>query len=71
VTKSINEDLEVYAGLKNLLNFLPQDPLLRPFDPFDKTVSVDNPNGYTFDTSYNYAPMQGIRALVGIRWTVR
>jgi outer membrane receptor for ferrienterochelin and colicins len=71
VTKPINRDLEIYIGVKNLLNFLPQDPLLRPFDPFDKTISVNNPNGYTFDTSYNYAPLQGIRALVGVRWTIR
>ncbi len=71
VTKPINQDLEIYVGIKNLFNFLPQDPLLRPFDPFDKNMSINNPNGYTFDTSYNYAPLQGIRALVGVRWTIR
>ena len=71
VTKPINQDLEIYVGIKNLFNFLPQDPLLRPFDPFDKNVSINNPNGYTFDTSYNYAPLQGIRALFGVRWTIR
>ncbi len=70
VTKSINSGLEIYAGVKNLLNFLPNDPLLRPFDPFDKNILVDNPNGYSFDTSYNYAPMQGIRGMIGIRWTL-
>jgi outer membrane receptor for ferrienterochelin and colicins len=52
------------------LNFLPKDPLLRPFDPFDKNISVDSPNGYSFDTSYNYAPMQGIRGMIGVRWTI-
>jgi outer membrane receptor for ferrienterochelin and colicins len=71
VTKSINQDLEIYVGAKNLLNFLPKDPLLRPFDPFDKNVAIDNPNGYSFDTSYNYAPMQGIRGVIGMRWTIR
>ncbi len=70
ITKPISRDLEIYVGIKNLLNFLPQDPLLRPFDPFDKNISVDNPNGYTFDTSYGYAPMQGIRMLMGMRWTI-
>jgi outer membrane receptor for ferrienterochelin and colicins len=69
-TKTINQNLELYLGLKNLLNFLPKDPLLRPFDPFDKNISVDNPNGYSFDTSYNYAPLQGIRGIAGIRWTI-
>ncbi len=71
VTKPIHQDLEIYVGVKNLFNFLPEDPLLRPFDPFDKNVSTNNPNGYTFDTSYNYAPLQGIRALLGVRWTIR
>jgi outer membrane receptor for ferrienterochelin and colicins len=63
---------EVYGGVKNLLNFMPEDPLLRPFDPFNKDVNdpVDNPNGYTFDTSYNYAPLQGIRGFLGVRYTL-
>ncbi len=59
---------ELYAGLKNLLNFIPQDPILRPFDPFDKFINVNNPYGYTFDPSYNYAPVQGIRAFAGVRY---
>jgi outer membrane receptor for ferrienterochelin and colicins len=71
VSKPINKSLEVYAGVKNLLNFLPQNPILRPFDPFDKNVTINNPNGYTFDANYNYAPMQGIRGILGLRWTVR
>ncbi|MFM9840129.1 MAG: TonB-dependent receptor [Cyclobacteriaceae bacterium] len=71
VTKSMNSNLEIYAGVKNLLNFLPKDPLLRPFDPFDKNISIDNPNGFSFDTSYNYAPMQGIQGVIGVRWTIR
>ncbi|MFM7488116.1 MAG: TonB-dependent receptor plug domain-containing protein, partial [Cytophagales bacterium] len=71
VTKPINKNLEIYSAVKNLLNFLPENPLLRPFDPFDKNVGVDNPNGYSFDASYNYAPMQGIRGMMGVRWTIR
>lgn len=69
-TKKFNFGLEVYAGIKNLLNFMPKDPLMRPFDPFDKTANdtQTNPNGYVFDTSYNYAPMQGIRGFVGLRY---
>lgn len=64
--------IEVFAGIKNLFNFIPNDPLMRPFDPFDKYVSdpVNNPNGYTFDTSYNYASMQGIRGFAGLRYTL-
>ncbi len=62
--------LELFAGIRNLLNFIPKNPILRPFDPFDKTVSIDNPNSYTFDPSYNYAPVQGMTGYAGIRWTL-
>jgi outer membrane receptor for ferrienterochelin and colicins len=70
ITKTINPQLDMYVGVKNLLNFIPKDPFLRPFDPFDKYVSENNPNGYTFDTSYNYAPIQGAKAMLGLRWTI-
>jgi outer membrane receptor for ferrienterochelin and colicins len=70
VTKKY-KGFEVYVGLKNLWNFLPKNPILRPDDPFDKKTSVNNPNGYTFDTSYNYASVQGIRGFVGIRWLIK
>ena len=57
----------------NLLNFIPKDLILRPQDPFDKNVNdpISNPNGYTFDPSYNYAPVQGIKGFLGVRWTVK
>lgn len=62
---------EAYAGVRNLFNFLPRDPLMRPFDPFDRFADdpVGNPYGYTFDTAYNYAPMFGRRFFVGLIWT--
>jgi len=78
LTKRFANNLEIYGGAKNLLNFIPKDPILRPFDPFDKrafnpdgTPAADNPNGYTFDPSYNYAPVQGIKGFLGVRWTVK
>lgn len=79
-TKKLPSNLEIYAGIKNLWNFIPQNPLLRPFDPFDKRVvfdasgnpqpTADNPNAYTFDVAYNYAPVQTIRGFAGIRWNL-
>ncbi|PVY38926.1 outer membrane receptor for ferrienterochelin and colicins [Pontibacter virosus] len=69
-TKAVGEGLELYGGVKNLLNFMPKHPLMRPFDPFDRQVEVDNPHGYSFDTEYNYAPMQGRRFFLGIRYTL-
>jgi len=72
-TKSFKFGLEVYAGVKNMLNFMPQNPLMRPNDPFDKQANdpVSNPEGYTFDTTYNYAPLQGVRGFMGIRYIFR
>jgi len=73
LTKKIHKDLELYGGVKNLLNFVPANPIMRPQDPFDKQINdpVNNPHGYTFDPSYNYAPLQGIRGFIGLRWQVR
>ena len=74
--------LEVYGGLKNLLNFRPRaDAIARGHDPFDEQVEFDaagdplvtaaNPNGLVFDPSYVYASNVGRRVFVGLRWTVR
>lgn len=81
-TKKIGSQCEIYAGIKNLLNFRPRrDAIARPFDPFDKDVSFDqqgnalptpgNPYALTFDPSYVYAPNQGIRGFVGARFSIK
>lgn len=72
LTQRIGKQVEVYLGVKNLLNFIPQNPILRPEDPFDKRVNdpMNNPNGYTFDPSYNYAPVMGRRVMVGMRFNL-
>jgi outer membrane receptor for ferrienterochelin and colicins len=71
-TKKIKQQWELMIGIQNIFNFLPQDPIMRPFDPFDRMVNdpVSNPNGFTFDPSYNYAPMMGRRGVVGVRLNV-
>jgi outer membrane receptor for ferrienterochelin and colicins len=71
LTKKFKKGLEIYGGVKNLLNFLPEYPIMRPFDPFDKNVLVNNPNNYTFDPSYNFASVQKIRGFLGLRWNFR
>lgn len=74
ITTLLGEKWQFYAGLKNLLNYIPsEDPIMRPFDPFDKYVNdpINNPNGYTFDPGYNYAPMQGIRGFVGVKYVLK
>ncbi len=72
VSKTVKDKFEVYVGAKNILNFIPQNPIMRPQDPFDKSANdaSTNPNGYTFDPSYNYAPIQGLRFYVGFRLTL-
>lgn len=76
---------EFYGGVKNLLNWTPDksSPFLiaRTNDPFDKQVQFDtagnaipnsnNPYGLTFDPSYVYAPTQGIRGFIGVRFTLK
>lgn len=73
LTKSFHNGWSLYGGIKNMFNFFPQSPLMRPFDPFDKKVNdaINNPNGYTFDAGYNYAPLQGVRAFAGIRYIIK
>jgi len=79
------ENIQIYAGLKNLLNWTPNkdNPFIiaRTKDPFDKDVQFDrngqaianinNPYGLTFDPSYVYAPNQGIRVFFGLRYSLK
>lgn len=83
-TKKIGENWDVYGGVKNLLNWTPNkgNPFIiaRTNDPFDKEVQFDtngqamvtpnNPYGLTFDPAYVYAPNQGIRGFLGVRYTL-
>jgi outer membrane receptor for ferrienterochelin and colicins len=71
-TKKFDYGLELYGGMKNVFDFIPKYALMRPFDPFNKNVNdpVNNPNGYTFDTSYNYASLQGRRMFLGVRYNL-
>ncbi|MFD3004020.1 TonB-dependent receptor, partial [Pontibacter toksunensis] len=74
--------MEVYGGVKNLLNFTPAAfSIARPHDPFDREVQFDgngqavatpgNPYALTFDPAYVYAPNQGIRGFLGVRFSIR
>lgn len=78
-------NLELYGGIKNIFNWTPSKhaPFLiaRAHDPFDNLVEFDpngnviptaeNPYGLTFDPSYIYAPNQGIRLFLGVRYLIR
>ncbi len=85
LTKWISKEVEIYGGVKNLLNWTPakNSPFLvaRAHDPFDKQVEYDangqaiatpeNPYALTFDPAYVYAPNQGIRFFAGLRFSLR
>ncbi|MCE6988190.1 TonB-dependent receptor [Dyadobacter sp. CY323] len=82
ITRKFDNGLEIYGGIKNLLNFTPpSNSIARANDPFDKNVKFDdqgqviatpdNPYRQTFDPSYVFAPNQGIRGFLGIRYTFR
>ncbi len=85
LTKSFASGLDLYGGVKNLLNWTPNkgNPFLiaRAHDPFDKQVQFDeagqamatpeNPYGLTFDPTYVYAPNQGIRWFFGLRYQLK
>lgn len=78
-------NMNFYAGIKNFLNWTPNkgNPFIiaRSNDPFDKEVQFDangqaiatatNPYGLTFDPSYVYAPNQGARIFLGVRYTLK
>ncbi|NTS42258.1 TonB-dependent receptor [Flavisolibacter sp. BT320] len=84
-TKWISAKLEIYAGVKNLLDWTPVkgNPFLiaRSHDPFDKNVVYDsagevqptaeNPYALTFDPSYVFAPNQGRRVFMGLRFHLK
>jgi outer membrane receptor for ferrienterochelin and colicins len=76
------DNLEFYGGIKNILNWTPNkgNPFIiaRADDPFDENVvldnqgnvvsTTDNPYALSFDPSYVYAPNQGRRLFLGLRY---
>lgn len=58
--KRFTNGLEFYCGVKNVFDFFPENPLLEPENPFGKN----------FDTSYNYASIQGVKAFLGVRYVI-
>lgn len=79
------KQIEIYGGIKNLLNWTPNkgNPFLiaRTTDPFDKkvqyaangqiTATAENPYALSFDPTYVYAPNQGIRLFIGGRISLK
>lgn len=81
LSKKLGDKWEIYGGVKNLLDFTPAaNSIARSFDPFDRNVvfggdgqvvpTTENPHALTFDPSYVYAPNQGRRGFLGLRFTL-
>jgi outer membrane receptor for ferrienterochelin and colicins len=85
LTYSGLKKLEIYGGVKNLLNWTPNkgNPFIiaRSNDPFNKEVqfgsngqviaTANNPYGLTFDPNYIYGPNQGMRSFLGVRYNLK
>ena len=73
---------ELYAGVKNILNFKPpSNSIARAFDPFDTDIEFgsngqvittpNNPNALSFDPSYVYYSNQGTNGFLGVRYHIK
>jgi outer membrane receptor for ferrienterochelin and colicins len=82
LTKDFSSGISVYGGIKNLLNYTPPaNSIARAFDPFDKNVEFNsqgdvvptpnNPNALSFDPTYVFAPNQGRRVFLGVRFQMK
>ena len=81
LTKTFLNGMQVYGGVKNLLDYTPPaNSIARSFDPFDRGVEFaadgsvvatpQNPQALTFDPTYVYASNQGRRWYLGWRWAL-
>jgi outer membrane receptor for ferrienterochelin and colicins len=85
LSRHMSRNVEIFAGVKNLLNWTPAKStpfiIARSHDPFDKRLEYDasgnikstaeNPYALSFDPSYVYAPIQGLRVFAGVRFNVK
>ena len=66
-TYRINKQLQVYAGVKNIFNYVAKNLYVNLEDPFDDRSEVYG--GLQFDTEYNYTPQQGVTGYAGITYS--
>ena len=61
VSKTFANNLDIYLGAENLLNFRQDDPI----------ISVENPFGEFFDSSLVWGPVFGRNIYAGLRYTIK
>ncbi|MEA5457782.1 TonB-dependent receptor [Arcicella sp. LKC2W] len=75
ISRRFNNGLQIYAGAKNLFNFFPEQKIVYQSNEL-RSEQIKNsalgtfPKGYYFNTDASYAPMQGIRGFLGVRWNL-
>ena len=62
VTKEVNKSFSFYVAVKNVLNYTQR---------YSPIVDYENPFSDSFDTSYNYGPLQQRRFLLGVRLNIK
>ncbi len=60
--------IQLYAGIKNVFNYVPEHLLVNVDDPFNDRASAQG--GLQFDTEYNYTPQQGRTGYLGLRFSL-
>lgn len=61
------DKLQIYGGIKNLLDYKPKYALVNTSDPFND--KADTFGSLQFDTEYNYTPQQGRTGFLGLRYS--
>jgi len=70
-TKKLTNSFDIYGGVKNLLNFTPaRNSINNANNPFDIGIDTEANPELAFDPSYVYASNQGIRAFLGVRYSI-
>ena len=70
-TKKLTNSFDIYVGVKNLLNFTPaRNSINNANNPFDIGIDTEANPELAFDPSYVYASNQGIRAFIGVRYSI-
>ena len=75
ISRRFNNGLQIYAGLKNLFNFFPEQKIVYQAKELRseqiKTSALSTlPQGYYFNTDASFAPIQGIRGFLGVHWNL-
>lgn len=75
ISRRFNNGLQIYMGAKNLFNFFPEQKIIYQAkelraEQVKITALSSLPQGYYFNTDASFAPMQGIRGFLGIRWNL-